>query len=188
MKRKQTRDTERTARILAVISEGGNTTLDLVAKKLGTPSQVAGALTRLKIAGKIRQSERGSPWRTDSAGASPPREEDAPKEPAPAKLGANIRGMIVEALRGGPLSRADLFEQIRPHLNGRHEAGIDTAIAGLRRARQLSKADGMYRLGGADAPRARTRDSGEGKPAIIAALYEQRDRIDRAIRILEGKD
>lgn len=200
MKQRTTTTGANQATILALLGEQPRSSREL-AKALGvTNAKLTPVLADLKRQGKIASSgERNAPYRIHGHGFSSPREEDdpTPDTPKPTKLGPNLRSIILDALRGGPLSRGDIVEQVRPHLNGRNEAGVDAALGGLARAQLVHRDGGMYRLGAGasrDEDRRATRASRrlaarakEPTAGALGLLYAERDRIDRAIAVLEGR-
>ena len=136
MKKKSTVSAKECASlILTCLSEGPRTTAELVDKDLGSLSVIGSLMTRLKRAGKVSQEKKGAPWRLVREGASPPRTEEEPDleasaAPAPDGRKASVRALVLDALGGGSLDRADLLERIEPHLCGRSPANLDAALGG----------------------------------------------------------
>ena len=197
MKKKKPAASERIALILALLGEGPKTSAELVERTDSTVKDVGNDLHRLKLVGKVKPAEeRGGPWRLDGPAVSPLREEDDPAPPKPGPMLLSIADLVLDGLRGGPLSRGDLLEHVRPHLGGRDVGNLDAALGRLKQQGKIAKYEKLYRLGNGNKTPAEIRRNGQampeasalaGKPQVIRDLYELRDRIDLSIELLEGR-
>lgn len=162
-------------------------------------------LRRLAGHGKVRQD--GDRWRIHGPAVSPQREEDDPEPAAPSSSsGDPMVTRVITELRSGPLAVRDLVANLGESsrtiilaLGKARRAGLAFSSGHSAAARwQLGRAPGLDDGKARDAARKRPQKSYGVQPTaapeglgrnhpVVAPLYEQRDRLDRAIAILEGR-